>query len=109
MRRLISIACLAAVLGAGMAQADQRFPATLAGHAILPATSFVPPPESAPPGFARSGRFTGAGNIRVEQVGSIPGTTGPAPNGRATGLALPFEGQPVQGFSGIAPVKGKPG
>lgn len=34
----------------------------------------------------------------------MPGTTGPAPNGRPTGLSLPFRGQPVQGFSGIRPV-----
>jgi hypothetical protein len=86
------------------ASADQRFEATLAGHAILPAATFVAPPQGAPPGFAVSGRFTGPGNRRVEQVGSIPGSTGPAPNGRPTGIALPFQGQPVQGFSGIKPV-----
>ncbi|TCZ59684.1 esterase-like activity of phytase family protein [Roseicella aquatilis] len=109
MRCLLSTVCLAIALGGGTALADQRFPATLAGHAILPAATFVPPPEGAPPGFARSGRFTGPGNARIEAVGSLPGATGPAPNGRATGLSLPFEGQPVQGFSGIAPVKGAPG
>jgi hypothetical protein len=37
------------------AHADQRFEATIAGHAILPAATFVPPPEGAPPGFALSG------------------------------------------------------
>ena len=33
----------------------------LAGHALLPAATFVAPPEGAPPGFAVSGRVTGAG------------------------------------------------
>ena len=39
----------------------------------------------------------------------MPGTTGPAPAGRPTGLALPFTGQAIQGFSGIKPVEGAPG
>ncbi len=102
---LLAAACLAAT----PALADQRFEATLAGHAILPAATFMPPPAGAPPGFAVSGRFTGPGNTRNEQVGSAPATTGPAYGRRPTGLSLPFRGQPVQGFSGIAPVRGEPG
>jgi hypothetical protein len=93
----------------GAVHADQRFEATLAGHAILPAASFVAPPAGAPPGFATSGRFTGPGNIRVEQRGSIPDDSGAVHGNRPTGLSLPFEGQPVQGFSGIKPVAGEPG
>jgi hypothetical protein len=108
MRALLLAASLLAG-SVGPALADQAFPATLAGHAILPAATFVAPPEGAPPGFATSGRFTGPGNVRVEQRGSIPGTTGPAPAGRGTGISLPFAGQPVQGFSGISPVRGEPG
>jgi hypothetical protein len=106
MRRLLLATVL---LAAGPAMADQQFEATLAGHAILPAATFVAPPEGAPPGFATSGRFTGAGNVRNEQVGSAPGDTGPAYGSRRTGLSLPFNGQPVQGFSGIKPVAGEPG
>jgi hypothetical protein len=106
MRRLL---LATALLAAGPALADQRFEATLAGHAILPAATFVAPPEGAPPGFAVSGRFTGAGNARNEQVGSTPGDTGPTYGRRRTGLTLPFRGQPVQGFSGIKPVTGEPG
>lgn len=86
-----------------------RLEATLAGHAVLPAASFVPPPAGSPPGFALSGRFATPGNQRVEQPESVPGSTGPAPNGRPTGLSLPFRGQPLQGFSGIKPVAGEPG
>ena len=106
MRRLLLATVL---LAAGPALADQRFEATLAGHAVLPAATFTPPPEDAPPGFATSGRFTGAGNLRNERVGSAPADVGPAYGSRRTGLSLPFNGQPVQGFSGIKPVAGEPG
>ncbi len=85
------------------ARADQLFEARVAGHAVLPAATFVAPPADAPPGFATSGRFTCPGNTRNERRGSAPGDTGPAYGSRQTGLALPFEGQPVQGFSGIRP------
>jgi hypothetical protein len=64
--------------------------ATLAGQAILPAQSFVNPPPDAPVGLFRSGRF--AANERLEQdYGRL----------ERTGLARPFPGQPLQGFSGI--------
>jgi hypothetical protein len=64
--------------------------ATLAGHAILPAQTFVNPPADAPVDLFRSGRFTN--NERVEQdYGRL----------ERTGLARPFPGQPLQGFSGI--------
>lgn len=104
MRRLL---LATALLAAGPALADQRFEARLAGHAVLPAATFVPPPEGAPPGFALSGRFTGA--ARNDQPGSAPGDTGTMHGRRPTGLSLPFNGQPVQGFSGIKPVAGEPG
>ena len=102
MRRAL-LATAAALSLALPAAADTRFEARLAGHAILPAASFTPPPEGAPPGFAISGRFTGPGNLRLREVGSVMGNVGPAYGNRATGIALPFQGQPVQGFSGIKP------
>jgi len=107
MRRVLlaTIASLGAAVGLALpAAADQRFEARLVGHAILPAASFVAPPEGAPPGFAVSGRFTGPGNARLQQAGSLMGNTGPAYGSRDTGIALPFQGQPVQGFSGIKPI-----
>jgi hypothetical protein len=101
-RTLLAAALLAAA--AFPAAADTRFEAALAGHALLPAATFMQPPQGAPPGFALSGRFTGPENRRAEEPGSVPADTG-APNGRRpTGLSLPFRGQPVQGFSGIKPV-----
>ena len=98
-----------ALIAAGPALADQRFEATLAGHAILPAATFIAPPEGAPPGFAVSGRFTGPGNARANRPAASPGDTGAMHGRRPTGISLPFRGQPVQGFSGITPVRGEAG
>src|SRR5215218_4352566 len=99
-----AVPLLAALVALALpAAADTRFEATLAGHALLPAATFMPPPQGAPPGFAVSGRFTGPENRRADEPGSVPGATSPAEGRRPTGLSLPFRGQPVQGFSGIKP------
>ncbi|RYI91124.1 MAG: hypothetical protein EON47_21300, partial [Acetobacteraceae bacterium] len=108
MRKLLLLAT-AAILLAPAARADTSFEATLAGHAILPADSMAQPPADAPQDARSAGKFTGPGNLRTDRPASIPGTTGPAPAGRPTGLALPFTGQAIQGFSGIKPVEGAPG
>jgi hypothetical protein len=73
----------------------RAYPATLAGHAWIPADTLLPPPADAPPGLAVSGRFTGAGQTRTDAIGALA---------QRTGLALPLAGQPLQGFSGIKPV-----
>ena len=77
------------------AQAQTAFPATLAGHAVLPAQSFVEAPKDAPEDLKRSGKFTTG--KRVEALGSIEGQSA----GRPTGVSMPFQGQPLQGHSGI--------
>ncbi|MFE8646645.1 esterase-like activity of phytase family protein [Sphingomonas sp. NCPPB 2930] len=69
--------------------------ATLAGHAVLPANSMVAAPKDAPADLQTSGKFTTG--KRVEQVGSVEGDS----YGRKTGVSLPFQGQPLQGHSGI--------
>jgi hypothetical protein len=102
MRRFL-LAATALAAFAAPAAADTRFEAALVGHAMLPAASFVAPPAGAPPGFAVSGRFTRPGNQRTDAVGTVPGDTGPLHGSRPTGLSVPFQGQPVQGFSGIKP------
>jgi len=86
-----------------VAAAQTRFDAELAGHAVLPAASFLAPPGGAPADLAVSGRFTGPGNLRNDIVGSQPGASGFGVHARPTGIALPFEGQPVQGVSAISP------
>lgn len=79
----------------GPAQAQQAFPATLAGHAVLPAKTFIGAPADAPEDLTVSGKFTTG--KRVDALGSVMGLSAKRP----TGVALPFQGQPVQGHSGI--------
>ena len=82
-------------LGSSAAFAQQEFPATLAGHAILPAESFVSAPNDAPVDLKTSGKYTTG--KRVEALGSVMGKSFE----RDTGVKLPFQGQPRQGHSGI--------
>jgi hypothetical protein len=77
------------------AMADQNYPATLAGHALIPAATFIDAPADAPPDLKTSGKFTTG--RRVEALGSVMGQSA----GRPTGIAVPFQGQPIQGHSGI--------
>ena len=110
MRRiLLAATALSFIALAASAQEERRFEARLAGHAILPALTLTLPPADAPRDALLAGKFTGADAQRADRAGSLPGTTGPAPGGRPTGLSLPFIGQAVQGFSGIKPVQGEPG
>ncbi|MDA7416971.1 esterase-like activity of phytase family protein [Xenophilus arseniciresistens] len=92
---LRSCLALAAALACAGAAAQTAYPATLAGHALLPAQSFVAAPKDAPADLQMSGKFTTG--KRVEAAGSIEGLSG----GRGTGVSLPFKGQPLQGHSGI--------
>ncbi|WP_127089938.1 esterase-like activity of phytase family protein [Aquabacter cavernae] len=79
------------------------YPATVEGHVALPAATFVPPPADAPVDLQVSGKYAGPERARNDKVGSVPATSvlsdKEAP--RPTGLSRPFQGQPVQGFSGI--------
>jgi len=93
-------ALLACTIAAAPALAEEVFPARLAGHAVLPAFSMIPPPADAPRDLWLSGRFTGA--ARNDAPMSVEGDTGPTYGNHKTGIALPFLGQPVQGMSGFA-------
>ena len=84
----VSVVALATV---AFAQDATKFDAVLKAHAELPAQSFLVPPADAPAYFSKSGRFTSG--PRVENV---YGWANPA-----SGIAMPFAGQPLQGFSGI--------
>ncbi len=77
------------------AHAQTAYPATLAGHAVLPAQTLIAAPKDAPADLRVSGKFTT--DRRVEAIGSVEGLSA----GRPTGVSLPFKGQPVQGHSGI--------
>jgi hypothetical protein len=82
-------------LCAASALAQQEFPATLVGHAIMPAESFVAAPADAPADLTVSGKYSSG--KRVEALGTVMGKSFE----RDTGVKLPFQGQPRQGHSGI--------
>ena len=90
---LAALACSAAALA--QTTTPQAYPATLSGHAVLPAQSYVPAPKDAPADLQSSGKFTQP--QRVDTLGTVEGKSA----GRPTGVSLPFKGQPLQGHSGI--------
>ena len=89
--RALPFAVLALTLLPVAAAAQEMVPATLAGHAALPAFSFSAPPADAPQETWVSGKFT-AGATPIRDPMSV----------EANGLMRPFFGQPLQGFSGYA-------
>ncbi|BAT60321.1 hypothetical protein GJW-30_1_02857 [Variibacter gotjawalensis] len=91
--RLLTAVSLTALL-AGAANA-QQFNATLAGHAVLPAETYIQAPADAPADLKNPGKFTTG--KRVDAVGSVEGLS----YGRPTGVKVPMPGQPAQGHSGI--------
>lgn len=102
MRALLAVS-LVALATAAAAQDARQVPAELVGQAILPAETVVTPPADAPADLRVSGKFAGPGNARTETLGAIQGTSFAHPSSapRPTGYALPIEGQPLQGLSGI--------
>lgn len=101
MRRSLYLAAAVLALTTASAFAEEtEFKATLVGHAILPANTIIAAPENAPEHLRSSGKFTTPDRKRAEGLGTVPGKDGV----RLTGLSLPFDGQPVQGFSGIKAV-----
>ncbi|AGT08794.1 esterase-like activity of phytase family protein [Paracoccus aminophilus] len=98
--RFAALLLTSSALLAGPAAAEESFPATLAGHAVLPALTLVTPPADAPRDLWVSGKFTG--KTRNEQPMSVMGNVGKDYGGHETGISLPFIGQPVQGLSGFA-------
>lgn len=91
----------ALLIGASAHAQDKAFRATVAGHVLLPAQSFVPAPNDAPAALKTSGKFTGP--ARNDKLGSVEGISALSDKAapRKIGISLPFDGQPVQGFSGI--------
>jgi hypothetical protein len=93
---LTSVALIALTATSSMAT-DKEFPAKLVSHAILPANTIIPAPADAPEHLKTSAKFTTADRKRAEGLGTVMGKDGV----RETGLAMPFNGQAMQGFSGI--------
>ncbi len=100
---LLASSAAALLLAAYPSAAQTKYPATLEGHAILPAMTLVQPPADAPQDLQLSGRYAGPAGKRIDTAGSVPGTSALSDKAapRPTSLSLPFKGQPVQGFSGI--------
>lgn len=97
MRLTLALVLCSAALPAA---AEQTFPATLAGHAFLPAMTMIAPPADAPRDAWVSGKFTT--KTRNETPMSVEGDVGKDYGAHKTGISLPFLGQPVQGMSGFA-------
>jgi hypothetical protein len=86
------------ILFVSQASAEEKtFPAKLVNQAVLPANTIIAAPADAPAYLKTSGKFSTADRKRADVLGSVPGKDGV----RLTGLSLPFDGQPLQGFSGI--------
>jgi hypothetical protein len=96
-RTLLASVALVAVLAVQSHAEEQAFPAKLVSQAVLPANTMLAAPADAPAALKTSGKFTTADRKRTDKLASIPGKDGV----RLTGLSLPFDGQPLQGFSGI--------
>ena len=82
--------CAAAVLGcvlAGPAFAQQEYPATLAGHAVLPAQSFIDAPADAPADLKVSGKYTTGRRRRSGRHGD--GKIGRATDRRVAAVSRP--------------------
>ena len=96
----VRLAALFAVVAAPLMAQETTFPATLAGHALIPALTLIAPPADAPRDAWVSGKFTGP--ARNDAPMTVMGDTGGLHGRRATGIRLPFIGQPLQGLSGFA-------
>ncbi len=77
--------------------AEKEFSAKLVSQAILPAKTIIPAPADAPDFLKSAGKFTTPDRKRADVLGTVPGKDGV----RQTGLSMPFDGQAMQGFSGI--------
>lgn len=88
-------ALFAFALTATSASAAEQFDAKLAGHLIIPGDTKIQVPDDAPNDLRVNGKFHE--KQRIEELGVIEGKS----NGRPTGVNFPFEGQAIQGHSGI--------
>ena len=104
---LLATSATALLLAAFPATAQTKFPATLEGHAILPAMTLVPAPADAPQELQISGRYAGPAGQRTDTPESVQAFSALSDKAapRPTGLMLPLKGQAVQGLSGIRNMK----
>jgi hypothetical protein len=96
-KTLLASAALLALMSVSAIAAEKEFPAKLVAHAILPANTIIAAPADAAQHLKTSAKFTIPDRKRAEGLGTVPGKDGVRP----TGLSMPFNGQAMQGFSGI--------
>ncbi|MGV8939315.1 MAG: esterase-like activity of phytase family protein [Allorhizobium sp.] len=96
-KSLLTSVCLCLFIAAPALAEEKAFPAKLVSHAILPANTIIPAPADAAEFLKTSAKFTTPDRKRAEGLGTVPGKDGVRP----TGLSMPFDGQAMQGFSGI--------
>lgn len=96
-KALLTSAALFSLFVSQASAEEKAFPAKLVNQAVLPANTIIAAPADAPAYLKTSGKFSTADRKRADALGSVPGKDGV----RLTGLSLPFDGQPLQGFSGI--------
>lgn len=89
------IATLLLSLGITAHAESKQYQATLTNHIIIPARTFINMPSNAPNDMKVSGKFTT--DTHIDKVGTLVAKS----NDRPTDLKLPFNGQPIQGHSGI--------
>ncbi|PWE58337.1 glycerophosphodiester phosphodiesterase [Metarhizobium album] len=98
MNKILLTSAALGLLFAGQAFADEtEFKAKLVGQVIIPANTIIAAPADAPEFLKSAGKFTTPDRKRTEAFGTVPGKDG----ARVTDVKLPFDGQPMQGFSGI--------
>jgi len=95
-----SVPAILLMCATSAAAQETSFPATLSGHAYLPALTMITPPADAPRDAWVSGKFSAGSRLTAPM--SVVGDTGALHGKRATGVRLPFIGQPLQGLSGYA-------
>src|ERR1044072_9998796 len=92
---LSTVATIILTASSALAQSEGECQAKLAGHVVMPAATFIDAPADAPADLKTSGKYTTG--KRVDALGAVMGKS----YERATGVSLPFKGQPLQGHSGI--------
>ena len=101
---LFAATAIVALMSGHAVAEEQEYTATLVGHAILPGGDLHQAAgRRARNRWPRRRSTSPPTGIAPTRVGSMPGMDGVRP----TGLSMPFDGQAVQGFSGIKTVGGR--
>jgi hypothetical protein len=76
--KLLAATATAALFTLSASAEEAVFTATLEGHAILPAATFIPPPADAPPSLAHAAKYTTPDRHRPISSAASPARTASA-------------------------------